>query len=130
MMLNTEKNNLEIHFTFLCRTTRKLQNNESPIVFRTIYRGQRKDVFTGLSCPAIFWLKEEKMVSHKYKPASTINKQLQSILFNATEAFQKLKFSREEFSLDELLNAIQGKTQPPQTIAEYIILKEADIEKE
>ncbi len=128
-MLNQQKTTLEIHFTFFCRSTRQLENQESPIVFRTIYRGQRKDVFTGLSCPPKFWLKEEKRVSHKHKPAPEINKQLQSILFSATQSFQNLKFAREEFSIDELLDCIKGKTPPPQTISEYIALKEAEIEK-
>jgi len=128
-MLNKQKTTLEIHFSFFCRTTRLLENKESPIVLRIIYRGQRKDVFTGLSCPKKFWLRAEKMISHKHKPAPEINRQLQSILFNATQTFQNLKFTREEFTIGELIDCIKGKTPPPQTIAEYISLKETEMEK-
>ena len=128
-MLNLQKSTLEIYFNFFCRTTRKLENKENPIVLRIVYRGQRKDVFTGLSCPSKYWLKGERMVSHKHIPAPEINRQIQSILMNANQAFQNIKYTRDEFTIDELVDLIKGKTPPPQTILEYFSLKEADIQK-
>ena len=126
-MLTKKNAALDIHLSFLCRTTRTYENGENPIVLRVIYRGQRRDTFTGLTCPSQFWLRGEKMVSHKFKPGVEINRQLQSIILTATQAFQKLNFTGDEFSMDELIDTIKGKTAPPQSIAEYIAIKEAEI---
>ena len=41
---------LNIRFHFLCSSTHANGDGQSPIVLRVIYRGQRKDVFTGLYC--------------------------------------------------------------------------------
>jgi len=54
-------------------------------------------------------------VSHKYQPAQEINRQLQTIVFNATQHFESLKYSGSEFSLDELIDAKKGKEAAPQT---------------
>ena len=45
------------------------------------------------------------------------------ILFNAETTFQKLKFQGDEFSIDELVNQLKGKTAPPQNIADYVLIK-------
>jgi len=103
-MKSTTKVATEIYFSFQIRTSRPNQNGESPIVFRIIYRGQRKDVFTGLSCPSKHWLKEERTVSRRYPAASSINHQLHKILANAEHHFNRLKFLGEEFTLDDLVN--------------------------
>jgi site-specific recombinase XerD len=119
----------EIYFNFQIRTSRTNLNGECPIVFRIIYRGQRKDVFTGLFCPAELWLKEECTVSRRYPASSTINHQMHKILANAEHHFNRLKFIGEEFTLDDLVNEMKGNIAPPQTLQEYIDLKEKDIQK-
>lgn len=117
----------EIYFSFMSKQSRTYENGESPIVFRVIYRAQRKDVFTGLSCPPEMWLKKERMVSLKHPSASTINHQLHKILSNAEHHFNKLKFLGEEFTLDDLINELKGNTAPPQTLQDYISLKEKEL---
>jgi len=59
-MLARQNTSLEIRFSFLYRTTSLYQNGENTIVLRIIYRNQRKDVFTGITCPTKYWLKAEK----------------------------------------------------------------------
>ncbi len=117
----------EIYFSFQLKSSRPNLNGECPIVFRIIYRRQRKDVFTGLSCPPKHWLKEERSVSLRYPTASTINHQLHRILANAEHHFNKLKFLGEAFTLDDLVNEMKGNTPPPQTLQEYIDLKENEV---
>lgn len=128
-MHSNKKGPTEIHFNFMCKTSRQFQNGESPIVFRVIYRGQRRDVFTGISCPPAYWMKEERIVSRQYPAASEINRQLNKILSNAETVFQKLKFQGEEFSLDDFIDQLKGKNPPPQTIAEYNDLKMEEVNK-
>jgi len=128
-MKSTTKVATEIYFSFQIRTSRPNQNGESPIVFRIIYRGQRKDVFTGLSCPSKDWLKEERTVSRRNPAASSINHQLHKILANAEYHFNRLKFLGEEFTLDDLVNEMKGKIAPPQTLQEYVEIKEREIVK-
>ena len=116
----------EIYFSFLQKASRPNPNGECPIVFRIIYRRQRKDVFTGLTCPPNMWMKEERSVSRRFPTATSINHQLHRILANAEHHFNRLKFIGEEFTLDDLVNEMKGNTPPPQTLQEYIDLKEAE----
>jgi len=90
-MISNKKGPTEILFNFWCKSSRKFNNGESPIVFRVIYRAQRKDIFTGISCPPKYWLKEERAVKLRYPAADEINNQLRKILGNAENAFQRLK---------------------------------------
>lgn len=122
-------NSLEIHFNFFCRSYISLENKESPIVFRIIFRGERKDVFTGIYCQKKIWMKKERLVNLIHPAATEINKQLRKILAAAESNFQKLKFSGEEFSLDDLIRLMKCKTPPPQTIQEYMVLKDAEQKK-
>ncbi len=121
------KKSLDIHLSFFCRTTHVNKIGENPIVLRVNYRGQRSDVFTGLSCPHQFWVPEMYLVSPKYKPGSTINRNLYEIQNNAIQAFNLLKLKNEEFTLEELVDEIKGKKKPPQTILEYIAIKEKEL---
>ena len=41
---------LNVHFSFLCRTGRLNKQGKPPIVLRIIYRGEIRDVYTGLYC--------------------------------------------------------------------------------
>ena len=123
-MLNTSIN---IQLSFFCRTTHTYKNGENPIVFRIVYRGERRDIFTGITCPSEFWFSEMGLVSPKFKASSTINKNLMDIQAKAQQTFNLLLLKGDEFSIDELVDDLKGKTPPPQTILEYVALKEKEI---
>jgi site-specific recombinase XerD len=120
---------LEIYFTFYVRSSVRYQEGGCPIVFRVNYRGERKDIFTGLTCPPAMWLKNERAVKHEYPGSTVINKNLHQILAQAEHHFQRLKFMGEEFTIDDLCDQIRGKTPPPQTLQEYMELKLQEFEK-
>ena len=128
-MANYKKGPAEIHFTFMLKGSKILSDGMSPIVFRALFRAQRKDVFTGMSCPPDFWMKSEKMVNLCYPGAKEMNQQLHKILAHAEQTFQKLKFQGEEFTLDELIDQIKGKTPPPENISDYIDITLKDVQK-
>ena len=46
-MKSKQKLSTEIYFSFQTKASRTNHNGECPIVFRIIYRNERKDVFTG-----------------------------------------------------------------------------------
>ncbi len=48
-MYTVQKGASEIYFNFMLKASTTYPNVESPIVFRVIYRKERKDVFTGYS---------------------------------------------------------------------------------
>ena len=121
------KTTIDIQLSFFCRSTHQYKNGENPIVMRVVYREQRRDIFTGLTCPPQYWVPEMYLVSPKYKLGATINKNLIAIQNNALQAFNLLKLRDEEFTLDQLIDEIKGKKPPPQTILEYIALKEVDL---
>ena len=100
----------------------------NPIVMRVTYRGERRDIFTGLKCPPEYWMPDMYLVSPKFKSESTINRNLIDMQTNGLQAFNILKMRDEEFTLDELVDAIKGKTPPPQTIMEYVLIKEKEPE--
>lgn len=128
-MTQKQKLSLEIYFTFQTKASRTYHNGECPIVFRIIYRNERKDIFTGLTCPPEMWLKEEKRVSRQYPAAATINHELHKILSSAEHHFNRLKFLGEEFTLDDLAHEMKGKTAPPQTLQDYLKKKELELLK-
>jgi len=126
-MSTYKKGPTEIHFNFMLKASRAYHNGESPIVFRVIYRAQRKDVFTGLTCPPEMWMKKERMVNLKHPSALTTNHHLHKILSNAEHHFGRLKYQGEEFTLDDLVNEMKGKTAPPQTLQDYMELKNKEL---
>jgi hypothetical protein len=67
---------MHIHFSFLCRLKRCNKKDESPVVFRIIYRGERRDLYTGLYCLKNNWDVEAGIVNSNCKRASIINKNL------------------------------------------------------
>ena len=125
-MNHSKKLSIEIYFSFLLKASKTYENGECPIVFRIIYRKERKDVFTGLTCPPSKWLKQEKRVSSKHPAAATINHELHKVLSNAEHHFNRLKFLGEEFTLDDLVSEMKGNTAPPQTLQAYIEAKEKE----
>lgn len=111
---------LDIHFNFLCRTTFKNSKGQYPIILRVIYRSQRRDIFTGLYCSKQEWNSKESKLFVNDKKAAEANKNLDLILRKANDVFDELRFTGEQFSIDELANKIKGKEQKPQHLIEYI----------
>lgn len=75
------------------------------------------------------WMKDERMVNLKHSSASTINHQLHKILANAEHHFNRLKFLGEEFTLDDLVDEMKGRTAPPQTLQEYMEIKMKELKE-
>ncbi len=126
-MLNKKIQALDIHFSYLCRSTHKYKNGHSPIIFRINYRGQRRDVFTGLSCLKEHWLPQLDKVTNDCREANTINRSLEEIMYKAKDCFDRLKYSGDAFTIDELVAKIKGSEPPPQTLLEYNEIKLLEI---
>lgn len=104
---------LDIHLSFLCRTTYKNEDGKNPIILRARYNGERRDIFTGLYCFKKDWNGDEGKVLKTDKNSSGINQNLELILRRAMNAFDSLKFSDEAFSLSQLVDKLKGKEAKP-----------------
>ena len=91
---------LNISFTFSCRTSHTNQEGKSPIVLRTTFRGERRDIFTGLYCFKDNWDKKKKRVTIHDKTAKILNKNLDMIRQSAINSFDEMRFSGEPFTVD------------------------------
>jgi hypothetical protein len=111
---------LNIRFHFLCRSTYANSDGHSPIVLRVIFRGQRKDIFTGLYCDVQDWDPTSQQVFNAEKNSTTINKNLELIARKAHGCFEQLKYSGATFSLDELIDKIKDREEAPVLLVEYI----------
>ena len=84
---------LNIRFVFFCRAASVNASGLSPLVLRVIYRGQRKDLFTGLYCHHTEWNAETQTLYTQSPAGSTVNKNLDVILrkaFNSPEGIRVL----------------------------------------
>ena len=111
---------LDLQISFILRNSYANKNGENPIVLRLQYRGERKDVTTGLTVKSKDWISGSGCVASSSKFHQVINKHLQDIAHMVKDAFEKMKFSLGEFSLDELVERVKGKDTPPETLMEYI----------
>lgn len=122
---------LDISISFYCRSDRKKKKSgESPIVLRVIYRGQKRELFTGLYCPTEYWNADFDKVVPKYRPGVTINERLDKMRHKVESEFERLKYQDDEFTIDQLMDVIRGRQAPPQTIQEYIDIKLKEISEE
>jgi hypothetical protein len=80
-----------------------------PIVLLIIFRGERRDIFTGLYCFSDNWDSKNNKASKEEKKAPAINQNLELIIKKATHAFDELKFPGNNFTIDELVDKIKGK---------------------
>lgn len=110
---------LDIRISFLLRSTYENEDGKFPIVLRISYRGQRKDIFTGLYCVKSQWIKTDSRMAGLGKEAQTINQHLERIQYKVRENFDGMRFSGNIFTLDELVSKIKGQEKPPQTLMEY-----------
>jgi len=97
---------LDIRFSFLCRSTHCNREGKSPIVLRVIYRGERRDIFTGLYCFKDDWDSESGKLFKIDKTTAAINQNLELISRKSHDAFDTLKFSGSPFTIDELVNRL------------------------
>ncbi len=111
---------LDIRLTFFCRSTHANSDGLSPIVLRVSYRGQRKDIFTGLYCPVESWNAHDGRVTGSDKLAISLNKNIEVIHRKAYEVFEKLKYSELPFSINELVCKIKGKEKAPSLLIDYL----------
>lgn len=120
---------LNVHFSFLCRTGRSNKKGESPIVFRVIYRDQRRDLYSGLYCNSRDWNAQFERVGPKNNQAETINQNLEKIKFNAIQLFDQLKLAGLPFTLDDLISRLKGNEDRPILLTEYLQSRAKEITK-
>jgi len=111
---------LDISFCYLCRSTHKNAEGQSPIVLRISFRGERRDVFTGLYCLKTNWNPGEHRVSKGEKNADQINQNLLLIQRKVANSFDELRFQAADFTLSELVDKIKGKENRPLLLIEFL----------
>lgn len=111
---------LNIRFTFSLRTSHHNQDGKSAIVLRVIFRGERRDIFTGLYCFEKGWDRSECKVTKSAEKAKTINQNIAMILQSANNSFDEMRFSRQTFTLGELMDKIKGKEERPTLLLDYL----------
>lgn len=111
---------LDIRFSFLCRTSHSDKNGHHPIILRIIFRKERRDIFTGVYCPKESWERSTGRVMISYKQGKVINEDLSSIKRKANDAFDKLRFSGESFSIDEIVDLIKGNETVPELLIDFL----------
>jgi site-specific recombinase XerD len=125
---------LDVRFSFLCRSTHQNKEGKNPILLRLSFRNSRRDIFTGLYCSRKYWDSKEARVMRGDKEALAINRNLEIIRRKANDVFDSLRFSGEDFSIDELLNKLKGKDEDPELLIDYLeegnekILKRVGVE--
>lgn len=120
---------MDIRFTFFCRAAYTNKSGLSPIVLRIQYRGERKDVFTGMYCVVSKWDNITQRVMSKDHYSTGINKHLDEIHHRCKEAFQRLQYSGAPFTLDQLIDSIKGDSERPDTILGYLQEKVTELKE-
>jgi site-specific recombinase XerD len=111
---------LNIRFSYLCRATHQNEEGKSPIVLRIIYRGERRDIFTGLYCFKKDWDAQNSIIDRGSKNAASLNQNMVLILRKANHAFDELKFSGAAFTITELVDKIKGKENKPVLLIDFL----------
>lgn len=110
----------ELHISFVLRTSYRFANGEHPIVLRVKYRGEKRDVNTGLATVPENWISGTGCIVPKAKHAAVINSQLQEIAHACRTTFEKLKTKFEEITLSEVIEKMKGNEAPPESLMEYV----------
>jgi site-specific recombinase XerD len=118
---------MQIHMNFLCRQDRENKKGESPIVFRIIFRKDRRDIYTGLYCSPKDWNSDTGMLDTKNKRSAPFNKNLDSIKYKAIQVFDELKYSGLPFTMDDLVNKIKGNEEKPTLLAEFLEIRKSEL---
>ncbi len=112
----------ELSISFLLRRAYKYENGEVPIVVKIRYQGERKEINTGLSVLPKDWLQEDGCVKASSRTGMTINKEIVRIQNEIEERFITMRRELGDFSINELVDFLKGKSAP-QTIVEYLDIK-------
>jgi len=94
-----------------------------------IYRGERRDVYTGLYCRYDDWDSKNELMDHTNTKSGVINQNLEQISYTARQAFDQLKFARTPFTIDELVDAIKGKEEKPALLLDYLALRNEELSR-
>ena len=111
---------LNIRFSFICRTTRRNDDNKCPIILRINYRSERRDIYTGLYCDPENWDCKTGKLSTVSKVSPAFNKNLDLIVHKAHQAFDELRFAGTVFTIDELVDKLKGKDERPLLVIDYL----------
>lgn len=111
---------LNVRFTYSLRTSFQNQEGKSPIVLRISFQGERRDVFTGLYCFKKDWDRSNGKVLKSDERAKTLNENLAMIIKSANNSFDEMRFSREIFTIDELVNKMKGKEEQPSLLIDFL----------
>ena len=111
---------LNIRFNFICRTTRRNDDNKCPIILRINYRSERRDIYTGLYCDPENWDCKTGKLSIVSKVSPAFNKNLDLIVHKAHQAFDELRFAGTVFTIDELVDKLKGKDERPLLVIDYL----------
>jgi len=126
--MQTRLESLDLRISFMLKRTCSNNEEKNPIVLRVKYRNQNRDTYTGLFAFDKHWIKRIGRVTMDDPQAALINSKLEKISHDARAHFEELKYSRLEFSIDELADKIRGKNAPPETLMEYVEEKIKDFE--
>ena len=125
--MNTSNNLLlDISLHFFSRGNQTYKNGLNPISLRITFRGERREILTGLSCEKNNWFADVQQVNPRGRLAAATNKELFNILHKVTTRFQELQYSGVDFTIDELVDKVRGRQAPPQSLAEYMDLKQKE----
>ena len=111
---------LDIRFSFICRSTHLNTDQKSPVILRITFRGERRDVFTGLYCSRKNWNTKTNKLDLETREGFSFNKNLDFIARKANECFDEMRFSDAEFTIDELVDKIKGKEERPTLLIDYL----------
>ncbi|MEI9954930.1 MAG: site-specific integrase [Ferruginibacter sp.] len=111
---------LDLRMTFILRQTFTNLDHKNPIILRVTYRGEKRDTYTGFYIVPGYWIPKVGRVNAASHEAAAINNRLDGILHEVRGHFDELKYSRMEFSIDDLADKIRGKNPPPETLMEYV----------
>jgi len=128
MRRNNLMESADFSIFFHLRRTFTYENGEHPIVMRVNYHKIRKDIVTGLSCLADYWISEKNMVEPISDEAIAVNEELVLIKEKSKQRYYELKESKKPFSVNELIDCLKGKEPPPQSVMEYMDIKIKELE--
>ena len=128
-MNNSNNLLLDINLHFFCRARQTYKTGLNPISLRITFRGERREILTGLGCKKKDWYADMQQVNPRERLAAATNKELFNILYKVKARFQELQYSGIDFTIDELVDKIKGREAPPQSLAEYMDLKQQELQE-
>lgn len=111
---------LNVRFVFSLRTSHQNPDGKSAIVLRVSFQGERSDIFTGLYCFEKDWDRSAGKVTKSDERARALNENLAMIIKSAHNSFDEMRFSRENFTIGELVNKMKGKEDRPTLLIDFL----------